>query len=141
MAIYFADTSFWIALSSTRDQYHSQAIAWQLAVVRTKSSLITTDAVLWEWLNAFADVSTRGLAVEGYRRIHADERIEVIPLEPEIVSAAVHLYRSRSDKNWSLTDCLSFLVMENRGLSEALSTDRHFEQAGFKPVLIAGSTV
>ena len=132
MPTYFADTSFWIAVSSRRDQYHSQAAAWHQSVVRTASRIVTTEAVLWEWLNALSDASTRAIAAEGYRRVHVDRRIEVVPLQPELRDAAIGLYRSRADKNWSLTDCLSFVIMERHSLTEALTTDRHFEQAGFR---------
>jgi predicted nucleic acid-binding protein len=134
--IYFADTSFWIALSSQRDQYHGRAVAWSRFVLQTKSTLVTTEAVLWEWLNAFSPASTRRLAAEGYRRCHADPSIEVVPFQVELVNAAVELYQTRPDKNWSLTDCLSFVVMEQRQLTEALTTDRHFEQAQRKAMML-----
>ncbi len=136
MATYFADTSYWMALSRKRDQYNRNAAAWNRFVIRTGSVIVTTEAVLWEWLNAFSDVSTRAVAAEGYRRAHADARIEAVPFQPELVDSAVELYRTRSDKSWSLTDCLSFVVMERRQLTEALTTDRHFEQAGMKVMLL-----
>ena len=136
MAIYFADTSFWIAISIRRDQYHSRAVAWHQLVTRTRSSIITTEAVLWEWLNALSDPSTRALASEGYRRAHSDERIEIIPFQTELISSASDLYRTRPDKSWSLTDCLSFVVMQRRSLVESLTTDRHFEQANLKALML-----
>jgi len=134
---YFADTSFWIALSSKRDYYNSHAIAWQADVIRSGSRLVTTEAVLWEWLNALADTTTRAVAAEGYRRAHADKRVDVVPFDPELNIAAVDLYRSRGDKDWSLTDCHSLVVMDRRRLTEALTTDHHFEQAGMKALLLA----
>ena len=100
--------------------------------MRTSSRIVTTEAVLWEWLNALADATTRAIAAEGYRRAHADSRVEVVTFDPELNVAAVDLYRSRGDKGWSLTDCLSFVVMERRRLTEALTTDHHFEQAGIR---------
>lgn len=136
MSTYFADTSFWIAISSKRDQFHSQAVFWQAIVAQPGSKIVTTEAVLWEWLNAFADTTTRGIAAEGYGRAHADSRIDVVPFSSELNRAAVDLYRSRGDKGWSLTDCLSVLVMEQRQLTQALTTDRHFEQAGMKALLL-----
>jgi len=136
VATYFADSSYWMALSRQRDQYHRRAVAWNQFVIRTRSIIVTTEAVLWEWLNAFSDASTRAVAAEGYRRAHADARIEVAPFQPELIDTAVQLYRTRSDKNWSLTDCLSFVVMERRQLKEALTTDRHFEQAGMKAMML-----
>jgi predicted nucleic acid-binding protein len=129
---YFADTSFWIALSSRRDQHHSRAVEWHEFVVRSGCKILTTEAVLWEWLNALSDPSSRGVAVEGYRRAHADVNVEVVPFQSELVDAAVTLYGARSDKGWSLTDCLTFVVMERQHLTEALTTDRHFEQANLK---------
>lgn len=137
MATYFADTSFWMALSRKRDQYHRDAMAWNQFVIRSRSSIVTTEAVLWEWLNGLSDASTRGVAAEGYRRAHADARIEVVPFQPELIDSAVQLYRTRLDKDWSLTDCLSFVVMERRHMTEALTTDGHFEQAGLKVMMLA----
>jgi predicted nucleic acid-binding protein len=135
VATYFADTAFWIALSSRRDQYHASALAWHSKLTREKSHILTTEAVLWEWLNALADASTRAIAAEGYRRVHADPKIQVVAFDSESSHAAIELYRERIDKDWSLTDCLSIVVMNQRQLSEALTTDRHFEQAGLKALM------
>ena len=136
MATYFADTSFWIRLSSKRDQHHRRAVAWHQAVIRTRSTILTTEAVLLEWLNALSDISTRRIAAESYLRVRADIRIEVIQFQAELMESAIALYRGRPDKNWSLTDCLSFVVMERRGLTEALTTDHDFEQAGLKTIML-----
>jgi uncharacterized protein len=136
VAAYFADTSFWMALSRKRDQSNRHAVAWNQFVIRTRSSIVTTEAVLWEWLNGLSDASTRGVAAEGYRRAHADARVEVVPFQPELVDSAVQLYRTRPDKNWSLTDCLSFVVMERHHLTDALTTDGHFEQAGLNVMML-----
>ena len=136
MGAYFADTSFWVALSRQRDQHHRRAVAWNQFVLQSKSTIVTTEAVLWEWLNALSDIGTRAVAAAGYIRTHSDARIEVVPFESELTAAALELYRARDDKNWSLTDCLSFAVMERRGLREALTTDRHFEQANLNPLML-----
>jgi uncharacterized protein len=136
VTVYFADESFWIALSSRRDQYHSQALAWHAAVARTGSRIVTTEAVLWEWLNALSDTSSRRVVAEGYQRVHRDSSIEVVSFEPELIGSAFDLYRGRSDKDWSLTDCLSFVVMQRRQLTNALTTDRHFEQAGLAAAML-----
>jgi len=126
-----------MAVSRKRDQYNRRPIAWNQFVIRTKSGIMTTEAVLWEWLNGLSAASTRAVAAEGYRRAHADARIEVVPFQPELIRSAVQLYRTRPDKDWSLTDCLSFVVMERRHLTEALTTDSHFEQAGLKVTMLA----
>jgi len=106
-------------------------------VIRTSSTIVTTEAVLLEWLNALSDVSTRRIAAESYLRVRADARIEVVPLQAELMGAAIQFYHGKPDKNWSLTDCLSFLVMERRGLAEALTTDHDFEQAGLKAMMLS----
>ena len=136
MATYFADTSFWIALSGKRDQYHPRAVEWSQFAVRNRSTIVTTEAVLWEWMNALSDAGTRSVAAEGYGRAHADTRIEVVPFQRELIDSAVQLYRTRPDKGWSLTDCLSFVVMGRRQMTEALTTDRHFEQAGMGAMML-----
>ena len=136
MAVYFADTSFRVALSSRRDQYQRRAIAWSQYLVRTQATLLTTEMVLWEWLNAFADPAARGTAAEGYWRCQRDPQVEVVAPHTDLLEAAVQLYEARHDKHWSLTDCLSFVVMERRQLPHALTTDQHFQQAGFRALLL-----
>jgi uncharacterized protein len=116
---YFADTAFWLALSSRRDPYHARAAAWNAFTSRTGTRIVTTEAVLWEWLNALSHAGTRTLAAEGYRRVHQDRRIDVVEFGPAHIDSAVQLYRSRDDKSWSVTDCLSFVVMRQQQLSQA----------------------
>jgi predicted nucleic acid-binding protein len=97
--------------------------------------VVTTEAVCWEWLNAMSATATRGVAVSGYERIRRDARIEVVPHSGELSTGAMRLFTDRFDKDWSLTDCLSFFVMSQRNIREALTADRHFEQAGLRAVL------
>jgi predicted nucleic acid-binding protein len=97
--------------------------------------LVTTEAVCWEWMNAMSVASTRVVAAHGYERVRLDPRIEVIPFSEELSVGALRLFADRSDKDWSLTDCLSFFVMGRRNIQRALTADHHFEQAGFSPVL------
>ena len=137
MASWFADTSFWIGLSSRRDQYHQRALEWHQLVLRKRTPIVTTEAVLIEWLNALSDVSIRRIAAESYLRVRADLRIEVVPIQHELMRSAVELYHGRPDKRWSLTDCISFVVMGQRAMTEALTTDRDFEQAGMKALMLS----
>ena len=81
MATYFADTSFWIGLSSKRDQHHHRALAWHQFVIRTRSTILTTEAIFLEWLNALADLSSRRVAAESCLRARADASIEVAPFQ------------------------------------------------------------
>lgn len=135
MTIYFADTSFWIGLSSKRDQHHQRAGAWHQFVIRTRSAILTTETVLFEWLNAMSDMSTRSIAAESCLRARGDRHIEVVPFQAELTASAIELYQGRPDKDWSVTDCLSFVVMERRRLTEALTTDHHFEEAGLRALM------
>jgi predicted nucleic acid-binding protein len=134
--IWFADTSFWIAVSQKTDQYHGRASVWSNYLIQRDAFILTTEAVLWEWMNRLANSATRRATAEGYRRCHLDTQIEVVPFAVDMIAAASGLYEARSDKDWSLTDCLSFLVMEQRRVSRALTTDRHFRQAGLEAVLL-----
>lgn len=131
----FVDTSHLIAMLNRRDQHHARAAAWTRAVTVSRTRLVTTEAVLWEWLNACASPNFRRRAAEGYRRIHCDARVETIPPDDRRTHAAVALYAARIDKSWSLTDCLSFEVMQERQIRAALTSDQHFEQAGFEALL------
>jgi predicted nucleic acid-binding protein len=79
--------------------------------------------------------ATRDIAAHGFERIRHDPRIEVVPHSGELSAAAIRLFTARSDKDWSLTDCLSFIVMGQGDIREALTADNHFEQAGFRAVL------
>jgi len=72
--------------------------------------------------------------------LQASSLVEIIPASSRLFTAALELYRSRGDKDWGLTDCASFVVMSERGLSEALTTDDHFRQAGFRALLLENTT-
>ena len=132
----FADTSFWLAVPSARDQYHDRALRWQRWIDDQPVNVITTEAVLWEWLNGASAPALRGYAARGYRLCHRERRIEVVPFEGAEMQEAFSLYESHTDKAWSLTDCLSFVVTRKRGLTRALTADRHFQQAGFQALLL-----
>ena len=96
-------------------------------------------------MNALSNHNTRRIAASGFRAIRPvaarytedDARIEVIPWDTLLAERAVRLFESRPDKDWSLTDCLSFMVMAERQLPKALTSDRHFVQAGFEALLLA----
>lgn len=103
--------------------------------MRSGAFVITTEAVCWEWLNAMSDPATRSIAAHGYERIRHDAQIEVVPHSGELSAGAIRLFTDRSDKDWSLTDCLSFLVMGRRNIRDALTADHHFGQAGLRAVL------
>ncbi len=134
----FLDTAYAIALSAPNDQYHERAkmLAEQLEAEETQ--LITTRAVVLKIGNALAKLRYRRAAVELLKALEEDPSVEIIPLSERLYERAFQLYRERSNKEWGMTDCISFIVMQDRGLTEALTTDEHFQQAGFRALLREG---
>lgn len=97
--------------------------------------LLTTRAVLLEIGNALSKKRYRKAALELLDALEQDPLVEIIALSEELYERALALFRNRPDKDWGLVDCVSFIVMQERGLTEALTIDEHFEQAGFCPLL------
>ncbi len=97
-------------------------------------NIATTEWVLLEFADAFSQSNTKPFAFEMIKRIHRLPMFVVVEFDPSIYQTGFELFESRSDKDWSLTDCISFTVMTQRGLSEALTADHHFTQAGFRAV-------
>lgn len=131
----FVDTSFVIALVNTRDQHHVRAT--ELADLFDGFHLVTTDAVLFEIGNALAK-DFRKQAVEVIEGFRSSAEIEIVHTDAELFAGAFDLYRARTDKKWGMVDCVSFVVMHERGISDALTNDKDFEQAGFTPLMRAG---
>ena len=96
--------------------------------------LVTTEWVLVELADALSQPSSRSGAVELIRFIRTDPQFEIIPYDMEVYDAGFELYAKRPDKEWSLTDCISFAVMTERGLTDALTADHHFVQGGFRAI-------
>ena len=131
----FADTGYWIALIDRRDQGHGIAI--QTSGDLAEDRIITTEMVLTELLNFASGEGEylRKLAAETTRRLYLEQNVEVIPQTSPQFHAALQRYLARLDHSWSLVDCASFIVMEERGIREALAFDHHFQQAGFTALL------
>ena len=138
MRTVFADSGHWIALLHPRDQMHERAKA--VAGSLDSVAIITTQMALAEALNHLSKEGERlrHLAVQMVRGLEESPDVEVVPQSDIQFRAAVDRYASRGDQRWSLTDCASFLVMEERGITEALAYDRDFEQAGFAALLRRG---
>jgi uncharacterized protein len=133
----FLDTAYVIALCSSSDEHHEKALflADQLEADETK--LITTRAIMLEIGNALSKQPHRQTAVELLESLEQDPSVEIVPLTEELYKQAFELYQQRLDKEWGITDCISFIVMSERNLQEALTTDKHFQQAGYKALLRA----
>jgi len=127
----FLDTAYAIALSSPNDLFHRRAVQLADELKSVGTRLVTTRAILLEIGNALSKQRYRRAAVLLLDSLEIDPRVEIIPLSEQLYARASKLYRERPDKEWTLTDCMSFIVMEDREISEALTTDEHFHQAGF----------
>lgn len=131
----FLDAAYAIALSCPADQFHAAAIALAEDLEVNGARLITTSAVLLEIGNALAKLQHRRAAAQLLAALCADPTVEIVPLSDQLFDLAMKLFSERQDKEWGLTDCLSFVVMSERGITQALTTDEHFQQAGFKVLL------
>ncbi len=131
----FADTSYWIALFNPRDDLHGRAVA--AAQSSSDDRIITSDMVLVEFLNGFSDRGPRlrSAASKAVRTLQSSPNVTVIPQTSDQFERALGRYEERIDKDWSLTDCASFLIMEAEGIESALTHDQHFSQAGFQALL------
>jgi predicted nucleic acid-binding protein len=131
----FADADYLIALLNPRENLHDQARTVSERVGRTR--LLTSQMVLAEVLAFYADkgAAMREAAATLASRLSSDPNVTVIPQTSVQFQEALYFYRQRDDKEWSLTDCASFLIMHDAGISEAFTHDHHFEQAGFTALL------
>ncbi|CAN5660170.1 hypothetical protein BH24ACI2_BH24ACI2_15520 [soil metagenome] len=131
----FVDTVAWIALVNARDSLHEKTKEVFANLRRRDYQFVTTEFVFLEFVNALSAPDFRAKAaifIEGLRK-SAD--IEIIPANSELFWLGFELYKNRPDKEWSIVDCVSFIVMEEMEISEAFTEDHHFEQAGFIKLL------
>lgn len=128
----FADTVYFLALLNPADQYHSRARALSHQPGR---GLVTSEFVLLEVGDGLSRPENRPQFSRLLELLKAQADVEIVPASSELFREACELYDQRPDKEWSLTDCSSFVVMKARGIEEALTSDHHFEQAGFRPLM------
>jgi predicted nucleic acid-binding protein len=132
----FLDTAFAYALLNTRDRWHARAVAWEQFLVGTPRRLLTTEFVLIEIADGLAALRFRSQAARILEVLQTSSLVEIVPAMSSLVAAGLALFQDRPDKDWGLTDCISFVVMEQRGLADALTSDQHFVQAGFRALLL-----
>ena len=128
------DTVFLQARYNRLDPYHARAEAWA-PLLRVMTEVWITEAVLIELANAMS-AANRAWAWQFIESAYKTANIRVVPVETQLFHRGLDLYRRRADKQWGLTDCISFVVMSENGLSDALTADRHFVQAGFNALLL-----
>ncbi len=128
----FLDTSYFVALAMGRDALHARAGAWS---AHLPGPFLTTEYVLWEFVNLLSGSTNRAKAHVMLHRIEGSGTIEIAWAASELFRLGLVMHAERLDKSWSLTDCISFAVMRQREITDALTHDHHFEQAGFKALL------
>lgn len=128
----FADSSYFLAILIPDDANHEAAI--NLADHMTQP-VITTEFVVLEVGNFLSPTPVRNKFATFLRVLREDPNTTVVPASPELLRRGIGLFLARPDKAWSVTDCTSFEVMREHGITDALTADHHFEQAGFVALL------
>jgi hypothetical protein len=128
----FVDTSYLLALVRQKDALHSRAVAWQRIIT---GLLVTTELVLIEFVDALSAPPVRSVAASTIDEIRDDSNVRIIPASSVLFDDGFSMFKQFVDKGWSLTDCISFHVMRQERLHNALTNDHDFEQAGFRALL------
>lgn len=128
----FADTSYYVALLGPRDAHHELAVEWS---ERLLGRVVVTEYVVVELGSALSGLEDRHLYVPFVEELLKDPGTVYVHASPALFRQGLDLFAARPDKAWSMVDCISFVVMKQRRLKEALTTDRHFLQAGFRALL------
>ncbi|HEU0008777.1 MAG TPA: PIN domain-containing protein [Verrucomicrobiae bacterium] len=132
MSAVFADAFYFVARLNRRDQHHERVVAFSRDF---RAHLLTTDWILMEVADALAKSESRQRVRDFVFHLRQSAACEILPANREVLDRALELYHQHSDKEWTLTDCVSFVAMRERGVTEALTADHHFEQAGFVALL------
>ena len=133
MKAVFADAFYFVALLNRGDQHHAKVTA---AARQLRENLITTEWVLMELADALAESGSRRLVAPFIRELSQDQKVEIVPVSEDLFQRGLRFYEERQDKGWTLTDCTSFVVMRDANITDALTGDHHFEQAGFRVLLV-----
>lgn len=131
----FVDTAAWIAVVNARDGLHEAAQDMMRDLRRQNALLLTTEFVLLEVANALSAPAFRVRASNLIKELYNLSNAQIIPVDALLFADGLKLYGERPDKEWSLTDCTSFIVMERENITRAFTSDNHFEQAGFVKLL------
>ena len=132
MSPVFLDTGYLIALEASDDQNHEEASRHWRKEGPKLSSIVTTTYVFDEVVTFFNSRGRHAKAVEVGRRLRESQLVEIVPETEVLLEAGWSRFRNRPDKQYSLTDCISFVLMGRRDIEKTLAFDRHFEQAGYQ---------
>ncbi|MBW4420779.1 MAG: PIN domain-containing protein [Myxacorys californica WJT36-NPBG1] len=135
MKTVFADAGYWIAILNPADNLRAKAVSLSNAL--EPFQIVTSEMIFTEVLNSFSrrESAFRQAAAQFVKRSFNNPRIEIVAQTSDLFHQSLNLYEQRADKDWSHTDCASFCIMQQKNILEALSHDRHFEQAGFVALL------
>lgn len=132
----FADTSGWASSFIKSEHDYAKASELMRGWQQQNRRVVTTNYVLSELVVLFTRFRLdRERVLDYIKSIRSNPLFEVVHIDKALDAEAWRLLENRLDKAWSLVDAVSFIVMKNRGITEALTTDRHFEQAGFTQLL------
>jgi predicted nucleic acid-binding protein len=132
MSTVFADAFYFVARLNRHDQHHERVLKFSRDF---RARLLTSDWVLMEVADALAESECRGRVRDFILHLRGTAACEIVPASRELLDRALELYHQHADKKWTLTDCVSFVIMRERKLTDALTGDKHFEQAGFAALL------
>lgn len=128
----FLDTGYLIALEAADDQYHGAAVEHWRIYIQSRPQLVTTSFIVDEVATFFNSRARHVKAVEIVERLLASPSVQLVHVDEDLFRAAWSYFRRRADKRFSLTDCVSFVLMEQLGIESALAFDAHFAQAGLR---------
>lgn len=131
---FLLDTMFVQAIFNRSDQDHQRAMR-HAPRLRTAAEVWITEAILVEIGNALCR-SNRAAGAQFIEQAYRTPNMRVVPVDTPLLQRALALYRSRGDKAWGLTDCISFVVMQEQNLTAAMTADEHFIQAGYRALLL-----
>jgi predicted nucleic acid-binding protein len=131
----FLDTSYVYALLNSRDRFHQAAVELEASLASERCRLVTTEFVLVEIADGLSSLQFRTQAVNTIEILQQSPLMTIVPASSDLFQRGLKLYKERSDKDWGITDCISFVVMQERGITAALTADAHYRQAGFQPLL------
>jgi predicted nucleic acid-binding protein len=128
----FADSYYFFALLNASERQHQNAVAFSDSF---DGEIVLTSWIVTELGDGLCRGAGRRAFVDLCQNLRANDRVIIVPASDALLTAGIELYSQRQDKEWSLTDCISFIVMQRDGITEALTADHHFEQAGFVRLL------
>jgi predicted nucleic acid-binding protein len=131
---FFIDTSGWCAVYDKSDDNHHAAFAFWNKVAAKIGALYTSDYIMDETLTLLTVRISHAAAVEFGQIILVSKVIKIIPVTPSRWEGAWQLFIKYCDKDFSFTDCASFMIMRELNLKEAFTFDNHFQQMGFRCV-------